>query len=280
MRHWHTVRFPIDTGSGRPLLGMFAIDVSAVHQAVEAKESAQRQLLQSYKLAALGEMAGGIAHEVNNPVSIILGKSRQLQEILSTEPVNVAEAREFAEVITATSRRVTAIVNGLKSASRQADRDPCRMTPATQIIEATVSIVSARFRDAGVQLIVGDVAPDACFECRASEMIQVLTNLLSNALDAVAPLVEPWVRVDAHATAADLVMAVEDSGNGIPADLRTRIMLPFFTTKEVGKGTGLGLSISRGLVAGHGGALTLDENAEHTRFVVTVPLRQPEKAAG
>ena len=99
----------------------------------------------------------------------------------------------------------------------------------------------------------------------------MLLNLLSNAHDAVERQPSAWVRIAAQTTGAEEVLiTVTDSGLGIPLELRTRIMEPFFTTKELGKGTGLGLSVSQGIAAAHGGRLAYDSESRHTRFALTL----------
>jgi C4-dicarboxylate-specific signal transduction histidine kinase len=106
----------------------------------------------------------------------------------------------------------------------------------------------------------------------------VLLNLLNNAFDAVCDLPKPWVQVEANAVGNHVEISVTDSGSGIPAEIRNRIMQPFFTTKEAGKGTGLGLSISHGIASEHGGKLYIDEQSPHTRFVLVLPSRQEEES--
>jgi C4-dicarboxylate-specific signal transduction histidine kinase len=277
-RHWHTVRFPLDDEDGKTLLGMYAIDVTEVFEALEAKDVAQRQTQVAYKMAALGEMAGGIAHEINNPVAIISGKGRQLLEILASEPLDLDEARRFVQVMVDTAKRIAGIVNGLRTISRPAERDPCSPTQVTGLVESTAAMLMPRFRHAGVTLEVAPGEGDLVLECRAAEVSQVLTNLLSNALDAVEAQPEPWVRLTVEPRADGVAFVVEDNGPGVPPEIRTKIMQPFFTTKEIGRGTGLGLSISRSLAEGHGGRLTLDETAGRTRFVAEFPFEQAREA--
>src|SRR5262249_34026595 len=107
----------------------------------------------------------------------------------------------------------------------------------------------------------------------STQIGQVLLNLLSNAFDAVEHAPEKWVALSFSHQDGRVEIAIEDSGPGIPGDLRQRMFQPFFTTKPVGKGTGLGLSISHGIIHAHGGSLVLDESSDHTRFVMSLPLR-------
>jgi C4-dicarboxylate-specific signal transduction histidine kinase len=110
--------------------------------------------------------------------------------------------------------------------------------------------------------------------CRLVQIEQVLLNLLNNSFDAIQTLEEKWIRVEIKSDANNVEWHVIDSGRGIPEDVAEKMMLPFFTTKEVGKGTGLGLSISSGIMRSHMGELLIEKNAEHTTFVIRIPRLQ------
>jgi PAS domain S-box-containing protein len=246
---------------------------SAVVAVLDVTETviAREQLQQSYKMSALGEMAGGIAHEINNPLAIIVGKIRQLRESIEEDRLDSARAISFATAIDETAQRIVKIVNGLRTISRKAEQDPFIATPIKTIIEGTIALCSARFKYQSVDLIVDAVPQSLTAECRSTEVSQVLLNLLSNAFDAVESLPEKWVKLAVRDDGAAIELAVSDSGPGVPANIRTKILEPFFTTKPVGKGTGLGLSLSKSLMEAHGGSLTLDETSSVTRFVVRLP---------
>lgn len=271
MRQWFAVKFPLVDASGASVIGGVAIDLSARVQAEEAKEQAQGQLISSYKLVALGEMAGNIAHEINNPLAIIDGRSRQLCEVLATEPIDTKSAIKFAEVISAMTLRLVKIVNGLRNVSRSSSNDALSNKSAAALIEEALAICLPKLKLLGIKLTVADIARDLDIACRPAELSQVLINLISNAADAVENEEERWIKVDVSTDHANIFVRISDSGPGIPEDIREKVCQPFFTTKPVGKGTGLGLSISMQLIAGHGGSLTLDEAAPHTTFVVQLP---------
>jgi C4-dicarboxylate-specific signal transduction histidine kinase len=219
------------------------LDVTERVAAEEARETAQMQLQQSYKMASLGEMAGGIAHEVNNPLTIIIGKARQLREMVAKDLGDDSKVARFAAAIEETSQRIVKIINGLRTISRSADRDPMVETSVASIIEGTLAICASKFKYNEIALsVVG--SSSAPVPCRAAEISQVLLNLISNAADAVEGLPEKWVRIHIRDLAEHVEIGVVDSGAGIQRDLRDRILEPFFTTIDFGKGTGLGLSIS------------------------------------
>lgn len=250
-----------------------------IDRANEDKLTAQRQMLHRYKLSAVGEMAGNIAHELMNPLAIIEGKVRQLGVILGKDPPEVERAKDFAATIAETSKRMVKIVNGLRMLSRRSDLDTFEKKHLIDIIEETVALCKGKLKYNDVTIEVLPVAPDIVIECRATEISQILLNLLANASDATEDTEEKWIRLEVEEDDRGMVfISVTDSGEGVPPEYRDRIGNPFFTTKTNGKGTGLGLSISTGLAEAHGGTLKLDPTSTQTRFVLRLPKTQPKKA--
>lgn len=238
-------------------------------------------LLQSSKMASLGEMAGGVAHEINNPVGIIQGKASQLLKLLHNGSWTEEKGKEQLGKIVHETERIAKIVRGLRSFSRNAENDPLEPVSIRSVVDDVLGLCAERFSQHSVPLEISEL-PEVRIAGRASQLAQVLSNLLINSFDAVSALPEKWVRVNAEVTAEILRISVTDSGHGIPAAVADKMMQPFFSTKEVGKGTGLGLSISKGIIEDHGGKLWLDRNNAHTRFVIDLPIgnvAQTPKAA-
>lgn len=227
----------------------------------------------SAKLSALGEMAGGIAHEINNPLAIIQMRAVHLREVQKRGEMSQALLAESAEAIERMTDRIACIIRGLRTFARDARKDPFKQELVAKVIEETLSICRERFRHRNIRLEVIVSCPEAAVECRATEISQVLLNLLNNAADAVAGSPEAWVLIEALEQAEGVEVRVTDSGRGIPSAIREKMMQPFFTTKEVGKGTGLGLSISKGIVDSHRGQLWYEPGL-NTRFVVRLPKTQ------
>jgi signal transduction histidine kinase len=231
----------------------------------------QQFLVSASKMAALGEMAGGVAHEINTPLAAIRNLSEQISEVAVEEPLNKGLLTEMtADLITA-SDRIARIVRSLRSFSRDGSGDPRRAVDAKQLIEETLGFCGEQFKSRGIRLIVDCAEDGLCFMGRPAEISQVLLNLLNNAQDAVAGLRDPWVKISARAEGRWIEIRVADSGHGIPPDARQKLFQPFFTTKELGKGTGLGLSVSLGIVQEHSGSLRLDQDAANTCFVIELP---------
>jgi signal transduction histidine kinase len=239
-----------------------------------ARRIAEHRLVEMSRIASLGTMAGGIAHEINNPLAIIGGLAEHIERTAKDPALDREQLTAEAAKIQATVRRISTIITGLRSYSRDDSHDPMQRIPIKDVIESTLSLCRERFRANGVTLEVPAVDAGLWVMGRSVQLSQVLLNLLNNAFDAVASLPagrERSVIIKADRRGRDLVVQVSDSGPGVAPDARAKVFSPFFTTKEVGKGVGLGLSISARIVHGHGGELSLAEGLP-TTFRVQLPL--------
>lgn len=223
------------------------------------------------KYVALGEMAGGVAHEINNPLAVISGYATQLSEMLQQEDLDHHAAVDMLGSIRAAVTRITKIISGLRNIARDGRRDPVSECRLADIVNDALSLCRERFSSSGVELSLTFEAPDPEVRGRPVELSQVLLNLLNNAFDAVEPLVDRWVKIRIYRAENEVCLSVTDSGPGIPADIQSKLFQPFFTTKPIGKGMGLGLSISKSILAAHGGSLGVDTAAGHTCFVARMP---------
>jgi signal transduction histidine kinase len=235
----------------------------------ELKEQEHR-LQYKAKMSSLGEMSAGLAHEINNPLAIIMGKIAYIEKIL--EKNNKEQIVAELKKIEATTDRIAKIVRGLKAFSRDAEPLPMQEVQLKTIFEDCLELCRERFAFHQIDLQIEWPDDSIVLWCKSIQISQVLINLLSNAIDAVLePAVkEKWVKLIGKRENNKIVIAVIDSGHGISKDIQDKIMQPFFTTKNVGKGTGLGLSISHGLIEEHGGRIYLDTSSLYTKFVVEI----------
>lgn len=251
-----------------------------IGQDLTDRRAAEAKMIQSSKMASLGEMSAGVSHEINNPLAIIQGGAFRALENLSHVPAGAAkEKRDEVEAdlnrIIQNCDRIARIVRGLRAFSRSAEHEPFIPTPLSSVVDDVMNFANERFKSENIEFHI-DFRDYYVLDCRPVQMAQVLMNLLNNAFDAVTDRDRQHrhIWVTAEQNDGKLLMSVEDSGPGIPKSAQARIFEPFFTTKDIGLGTGLGLSISKGIIESHGGRLWLDGDSKRTRFWIELPLKQ------
>jgi len=239
---------------------------------------AQVQLVQSEKMASLGRLVAGVAHEINNPVSFIATSvpplRRRLERAASDAPPDVrrllGEAEEIVSIMARGAERTTAIVQDLRSFSRlgEASRKPVDLHDG---LDTTLRLLESRWRDrVTVHRDYGDLP---LVECDPGQVNQVFMNVLANACDAVADGGNVWIATRADGDVAEVT--IRDDGPGIAPEVREHIFDPFFTTKDVGRGTGLGLAISHQVVTAHGGRIDVESTPGSGATVrIVIPIAQ------
>ena len=224
----------------------------------------------SMRMAALGEMSGGIAHEINSPLNVITILSEKLQKKIPTGQMDQAQVLESISKINTTANRIGEIVTSLRGVSRTGEGLPIKEADIKTILHETLVLCRERFRskDIHLQFEMPETLP--LIKCRSVEVSQVLLNLLNNACDAVEGSEHPTIEISVWVEGPELFVGVSDNGHGISESNRARLFSPFFTTKDVGKGTGLGLSLSKGLVEANGGRLYLNPFMDKTQFIIAL----------
>ncbi len=223
------------------------------------------------KVHVLSEMSSGICHEINNPLAIIALASSSLKKSLE-DPFDQKTVDRFLKMTDAGTARIAKIVDSLRTYARSHDKLTRENLRLSDVLESTLALCDERLKLLGVRL---EVEQDAGIVVHGSEsqLMQLLLNLIMNARDAVEKLPEKWIRISMRRAAPgmEVRLRVTDSGRGIPADVAEKMLLPFFTTKDVGKGTGLGLSICYSIVDEAGGRLGYELFEGHTSFLVELP---------
>lgn len=233
----------------------------------EELEEQRQQAIQASKLSSLGEMASGVAHEINNPLTIISALATRTKKNLHDQSIPLSKSEENLDKIVHTVDRIAKIIKGLRSFSRDSNGDVFAVKKVNDIVEMTLELCQEKFKDNGVEIRL-DLKPSAEVECREVQIVQVLVNLLNNSLDAISSLPKKWVKIAVVEKGNIVEIHVTDSGLGIKEEVVEKMMLPFYTTKDIGKGTGLGLSISKGIIESHQGKFYYSREDGHTSFVI------------
>lgn len=232
------------------------------------------------KMLSLGEMAGGMAHEINNPLMILSGLNHKIKSLVIRLSLNSDDEKKAKDILKATDEvqkiilRISKIISALREFSKVETNQDLKPVSMNAMVEMSVSLVNNRFQDADIPLSYELTNTDIKVLGSESKISQVIFQLLMNALDAVRELPEKWVKVQMHKNGDQLEVWVIDSGHGIPLELQDKIMQPFFTTKEVGKGTGLGLSTSMGIMESMNGKLDIVSDVPNTVFRIAMPIHK------
>ena len=231
---------------------------------------AQDELIQTGKLAVIGQLSTGIAHELNQPLAALRTLSGNAARFL--ERGDVGTARANLERIAQLVDRMGLITGQLKTFARKSsgERQP---VDVRQVVANAVALLEQRLKTANAQVRVHFAEGELYALCDANRLQQVIVNLIGNALDAMTDQANPTVELDGAASDATVRLAVRDHGPGLSAEAQSRLFEPFFTTKEAGVGLGLGLAISAGIVSDFGGTLS---GANHPSggalFTLEIPL--------
>jgi two-component system NtrC family sensor kinase len=224
------------------------------------------RLMETERLAAVGELVAGVAHEVNNPLSSISA----FAQLLLREEGLTPQQRESIDVIRSETGRASQVVRDLLAFARRSapQREPLDLN---QVVERTIRLRNYQLTSSGIHVAL-DLSPDIpAIHGDARQLQQVVLNLVTNAIQAMANIGGGTLSIATRSDRNRVVLDVADTGPGIPPDTRARIFEPFFTTKPEGEGTGLGLSVSYGIVIAHGGTITLVDSPSGARFLVSIP---------
>ncbi|MBL7669240.1 MAG: GHKL domain-containing protein [Bdellovibrionaceae bacterium] len=267
------------TDSHQPELVILTLDVEDHLRAEEALLEQRGQDVHSARLASLGEMASGIAHEIRNPLAIISGANVLIRNELKKGPeMRLERLFEKSEQIAKTVARILRIMEGMRKLSRGDQAGNDEWFSLTTLVEETISFCEEKLRTARVDIKIVLAQDNLEIYGNQAQLSQVLVNLISNARDVIEDLEDRRIRIRAEVSShGDLLIHVGDSGAGVldPQKLFT----PFFTTKGAGQGTGLGLSISRKIVEAHEGHLTYQRVNGMTVFEILIPVARLRTAA-
>ncbi len=268
LRILRTWKVPLVSNNKKYLLGITQ-DITEQKDLEKKLEDEQQRRLQDAKLISLGEMAGGIAHEINNPLAVINGYINNLSKMSGKKLLEPQKMDVILDKMSDTVQRITKITTSLRILSRDESQVECKSENLLTIVQETMDVCSNRFKSNNIELFV-DISPEVKVQCMHVSLGQVFINLLNNAHDALSELDqrEKWVKIFLKNTKNGVKIIIEDSGKGIEKKIVEKLFDPFFTTKEVGKGTGIGLSLSKSLIEKQGGRLYYNPESENTQFII------------
>lgn len=242
------------------------------------EKEAQNKMVATERLATLGELAAGLAHEIINPLDGVM----ECSHLLETDTDKSDRLKKYLPLIRDGLSRINRVMRQMLTLAQQSPQAPLHRHNVGKLVQGAIGLVESRLAKHGIVL---SQQTDGKCECLCSKgfVEQAILNIILNSADAVSGLAAPQVRIAAECDGHWVKLHVDDNGPGVPKELRERVFAPFFTTKEPGKGTGLGLAVSRQLMRQCGGELSLDNKPSPlngARFTITLPQSQTWRYCG
>lgn len=242
-------------------------DITSLKIQEEVKVAKQAQMAMNARLSSLFAVAGGVAHEINNPLGIVIARLQSLNKKIDNNQIDIPYFQNSISKTINAAYRISKIISSLMSLSQSTDETPEEIVKLSDIVEDTLLMWTENFKVKGINLIVDDI-PETYIKCCSIQISQVLHNILSNSHDSTMDNDVKWVQVSFVDLENTIKIIVTDSGPEIPREVKLKMMDPFFTTKDIGKGTGLGLSISKSIIEKHHGHLSVDIDSPLTKLSI------------
>ncbi len=233
----------------------------------------QHRIFQANKLSILADLASGVAHELNNPLAIIVGYLQILELESQTSGLTVsADQHKMINAMTKATERATSIVANLKSLSRDASQDEFKISSLSEILDSSINLIRNRFERHKVRFDFPGIKDDVIINCRKTELSQLFFNLMLNAFEASQQENDPWIKIETSVENDQFILVMSNSGATIPPELRSKIFNPFYSTKASGFGIEMGLSFASAVIHQHGGSISIDPKAAFNSFVIKLPI--------
>ncbi|MEI8026294.1 MAG: HAMP domain-containing sensor histidine kinase [Pseudomonadota bacterium] len=225
------------------------------------------------RIQSLEKLAAGFAHEINNPLTIVQGQANSLNNLLKKGLLTIENSQKHIDSLNRNVARIAHIVRSLRDAASSDSDEEVTNVSLDEVVKKALEFARNQKNTTQISIEMSNQILDGSVQGREMQLVGAVEQLLLNSIDAAERYAEKWIKVDICKMEDDLVIMVTDSGSGISEDLRHKIMLPFFTTRDVGKGSGVGLNLAKRNVEANGGFLALDVGCKNTRFVIRFPRK-------
>lgn len=253
---------------GFSIVGRPAIHEETLRFEVEIRD----QLIEnSGQLVILGQIFAQVVHELNNPLTVILGKAERIVALAEKKTSELSEYHLAAEKIIKMSRRVESIIHSMRLFSNQSQKHSLGRVSIYQVVQDVRDLIESGARKADVTVRFAEIPPDLGVHADGCKLCQILINLFTNSYDAIGGKSGAWVELQVTSDREWITLSVIDSGPGIDKTSVPKLFEAFFSTKKARRGTGIGLTLSRQIARRFGGDLYLDETAAHTTFALVLP---------
>jgi signal transduction histidine kinase len=240
-------------------------------KAESAAEEQRALAIHASRLSSIGEMATGMAHEINNPLAVMLGHAQALNKKTIQLPTDIRPAFESSlSTIIKMGERIAGLIETVRKMSSSNTATLRTETKLLEILNQALHLQKEKIKDHNIHCQI-ECSEDLLLRCDPIKIQQAINNLIENSIEAISSQEKKWIKIKAEINLNQrLAIRVADSGTGINADVSQKMMNPFFTTKPIGSGAGIGLSVGRAIIKDHGGTLTYEIFEGHTSFLILI----------
>lgn len=232
-------------------------------KSVEKISQFEKDLAHSRKLASIGSISSGLAHEINNPMTVVSGNFEIMQMLLERDPIDLEKLKKHENLITKNLKRINSVVEAFRTYSRSDYKESFQILDPMDVVQSSLDLVEK----SSIPIVV-EGSCEGKFSGNKGLIERVFHNLLINAIYEVSKHDSPWIKINIKEDSSYVYISFTDSGKGIPEEVREKVFDPFYTTKDIGEGSGMGLSLSQNIVAIHEAKLSINPKSKNTQFIL------------
>jgi len=256
---------------------LFLFFVSRNRSSLVKKNQEQNiQLIRQTRLSTLGTLSAELAHEINSPLMVIDGRIKLMEQTIESANPDLNKIKNNLDIVKRNSNRIQSIIRSFKTMANDGSNDSVELVNLNDIFKDVVEIVTGKAKRHRVSIIPPNHPTPVIIIANKVQLVQVITNIVSNAIFAVKELEERWVKLEyeTNSEIGKVKISITDSGAGIPPEVAEKMFLTFYSTKASTDGTGLGLSISKKIIEKHNGELIYNPECPNTQFVITLSYQK------